>query len=83
MARLFSFLFVVVAFVRVAFAAGLVVPPGGIALGEVQPSEAIEKTVVIGNDGERTIAVSFAKNAVSKELGENRFKQLIKKLSEI
>lgn len=37
------------------------VPPGGIVLGEVQPGEAIEKTVVIGNDGERTIAVSRVK----------------------
>ena len=44
-----------------AFAAGLVVPPGGISPGEVQPGEAIEKTVVIGNDGERVIAVSRVK----------------------
>ena len=65
-----------------AFAAGLVVPQGGIALGEDQPGEAIEKTVVISNDAERAIAVSFAKNAVSKELGENRFKHLIKKVGE-
>ena len=73
---------VVFAFSRGVFAAGLVVPQGGIALGEVQPGEAIEKTVVISNDAERAIAVSFAKNAVSKELGENRFKQLIKKVGE-
>ena len=48
-------------FASVAFAAGLVVPQGGIALGEVQPGEAIEKTVVISNDDERTIAVSRVK----------------------
>lgn len=44
-----------------AIAAGLVVPQGGIALGEVQPGEAIEKTVVISNDAERAIAVSRVK----------------------
>ena len=33
--RWISFLIVVTALVRGAFAAGLVVPPGGIALGEV------------------------------------------------
>ena len=82
MVRWFGFLPLTTAFACGAFAAGLLVPPGGIALGEVQPGEAIEKTIVIGNDGERVIAVSFAKNAVSKELGENRFKQLIKKVGE-
>ena len=55
-------LFVVsAAFACCAFAAGLVVPQDGITLGEVQPGEAIEKTVVISNDAERTIAVSRVK----------------------
>ena len=31
---------------------------------------------------DKSDTVSFAKNAVSKELGENRFKQLIKKVGE-
>ena len=44
-----------------AFAAGLVVSPGGIALGEEQPGEAIEKTVVVSNDAERVISVSRVK----------------------
>ena len=44
-----------------AFAAGLVVPQGGISLGEVQPGEAIEKMVVVSNDAERAIAVSRVK----------------------
>ena len=61
MMRCFSFLLVVMAFSHGAFAAGLVVPQGGIALGEVQPGEAIEKAVVIGNDAERAIAVSRVK----------------------
>ena len=56
-----SFLVVVMTIVHSVFAAGLVVPSGGIALGEVQPGEAIAKTVVIGNDAERTIAVSRVK----------------------
>ena len=47
-------LVVVSVFVRGAFAAGLAVPQGGIALGEVQPGEAVDKTVVISNDAERT-----------------------------
>lgn len=51
-------LFVAIAFVRSVFAAGLMLTSGGIALGEVQPGEAIEKTVVISNDAERAIAVS-------------------------
>ena len=34
-----SFLLVAMAFARAAFAAGLVVPPGGISPGEVQPGE--------------------------------------------
>ena len=42
-------------------AAGLAVPQSGIALGEVQSGEAIEKMVVIGNDTERTISVSRVK----------------------
>ena len=51
-------LFVSMVLVPGAFAAGLAVPEGSIALGEVQPGEAIAKTVVISNDAERTIAVS-------------------------
>lgn len=51
--------FVVVS--RTAFAAGLVVPPGGIALGEVQPGEAVAAEVVISNDAERAISVSRVK----------------------
>ena len=54
-------LFVAIAFVRSVFAAGLMLTSGGIALGEVQPGEAIEKTVVISNDAERAIAVSRVK----------------------
>ena len=61
MARLFSFLFVVVAFVRGAFAAGLVVPQDGIALGEVQPGEAVAAEVVVSNDAGRVISVSRVK----------------------
>ena len=56
-----SFLLVDMAFARAAFAAGLVVPPGGISPGEVQPGEVIEKAVVIGNDAERAISVSRVK----------------------
>ena len=41
---------VVTVFARGAIAVGLAVPSGGIALGEVRPGEAIEKTIVIGND---------------------------------
>ena len=59
--RCFCSLVVIIAFPLAAFAAGLVVPQGGIALGEVQPGEAIEKTVVISNDTERAIAVSRVK----------------------
>ena len=44
-----------------AFAAGLVVSPGGIALGEVQPGEAVAAEVVVSNDAERAIAVSRVK----------------------
>ena len=61
MIRRFCLFVVVSVFVRGAFAAGLVVPQGGIALGEVQPGEAIEKTVVISNDAERAISVSRVK----------------------
>ena len=39
MVRWFGFLPLTTAFACGAFAAGLVVPPGGIALGEVQPGE--------------------------------------------
>lgn len=42
-----------------AFAAGLVVPPGGIALGEVQPGEAVAAEVVVSNDAGRVISVSL------------------------
>ena len=34
------------------------------------------------DSADKSDTVSFAKNAVSKELGENRFKQLIKKIGE-
>ena len=61
MAQGFSFLLVAMAFVRGAFAAGLVVPQCGITLGEVQPGDAIEKTVVVSNDAERAISVSRVK----------------------
>ena len=61
MMRWFSFLLLVLAFASGAFAAGLIVQQDGIALGEVQPGETIEKAVVISNDGERAIAVSRVK----------------------
>ena len=61
MMRCFSFLLVVMAFSHGAFAAGLVVPSGGIALGELQPGEAVAAEVVISNDAERTITVSRVK----------------------
>ena len=59
--RWISFLIVVTALVRGAFAAGLVVPPGGIALGEVRPGEAVAAEVVVSNDAERAISVSRVK----------------------
>ena len=34
------------------------------------------------DSADKSDTVSFAKNAVSKELGENRFKQLVKKVGE-
>ena len=34
------------------------------------------------DSADKSDTVSFAKNAVSKELGENRFKQLIKKVGQ-
>ena len=43
--------------------------------------EAAEKKITIDSQ-DKSDTVSFAKNAVSKELGENRFKQLIKKVGE-
>ena len=61
MVRWFGFLPLTTAFACGAFAAGLVVPQGGISLGEVQPGEAIEKMVVISNDAERAITVSRVK----------------------
>lgn len=42
MMRWFCLLIVAFAVARGIFAAGLVVPPGGIALGEVQPGEAVD-----------------------------------------
>ena len=57
----FELFVVAMAFARGAFAAGLIVQQDGIALGEVQPGETIEKAVVISNDGERAIAVSRVK----------------------
>ena len=44
-----------------AFAAGLVVPSGGIALGEVQPGDAVAAEVVVSNDAGRVILVSRVK----------------------
>ena len=61
MIRRFCLLVVVSVFVRGAFAAGLVVPSGGIALGEVQPGEAVAAEVVVSNDAERVISVSRVK----------------------
>ncbi len=43
--------------------------------------EAAGKKITIDSQ-DKSDTVSFAKNAVSKELGENRFKQLIKKVGE-
>ena len=40
---------------------------------------AVELTL---DSADKSATVSFAKNAVSKELGENRFKQLVKKVGE-
>ena len=59
--RRFCSLVVIIAFPLAAFAAGLVVPPGGIALGEVQPGEAVAAEVVVSNDAERAISVSRVK----------------------
>ena len=61
MMRCVSFLFVVIALARGAFAAGLVVPQCGIALGEVQPGEAVAAEVVVSNDAEWAISVSRVK----------------------
>ena len=61
MTRWFDLFVVAIAFIRGAFAAGLVVPPGGIALGEVQPGEAVAAEVVVSNDAERVISVSRVK----------------------
>lgn len=38
------------------FAAGLVVPLGGIALGELQPGEVVAAEVVVSNDAVRVIS---------------------------
>ena len=69
MMRCVSFLFVVIALACGAFAAGLVVPPGGIALGEVQPGEAVAAEVVVSNDAERVISVSRVKACCGGEAG--------------
>lgn len=61
MMRWFCLLIVAFAVARGIFAAGLVVSPGGIALGEVQPGEAVVAEVVVSNDAERAIAVSRVK----------------------
>ena len=58
---LYALLVAAVIFHDSAFAAGLVVPPGGIALGEVQPGEAVAAEVVVSNDAERAISVSRVK----------------------
>ena len=54
-------LFVSMVLVPGAFAAGLAVPEGSIALGEVQPGEAVAAEVVVSNDAERAISVSRVK----------------------
>ena len=59
--RRFCSLVVIIAFSLAAFAAGLVVPQDGIALGEVQPGEAVAAEVVVSNDAERAISVSRVK----------------------
>ena len=59
--RLPVLLVLVMMYFHIAFAAGLVVPQDGIALGEVQPGEAVAAEVVISNDAERTISVSRVK----------------------
>ena len=56
-----SCLLVVMTFARGVFAAGLAVPSGGLALGEVQPGEAVAAEVVVSNDAERAISVSRVK----------------------
>ena len=61
MMQLLCLLVIAMVFSCGAFAAGLVAPQGGIALGEVQPGEAVEKTVVVSNDAERAISVSRVK----------------------
>ena len=55
------FFIAAVFFAHTVFAAGLVVLPGGIVLGEVQPGEAIAAEVVVSNDAERAISVSRVK----------------------
>ena len=59
--RLFLLFLALIVIYCGVFAAGLVVPPGGIALGEVQPGAAVAAEVVVSNDAERTISVSRVK----------------------
>ena len=54
MMRWFGFLLLVLTFASGAFAAELVVPQDGIALGEVQPGAAVAAEVVVSNDTGRT-----------------------------
>ena len=61
MMRWFGFLLLVLTFASGAFAAELVVPQDGIALGEVQPGAAVAAEVVVSNDAERAISVSRVK----------------------
>ena len=61
MMRWFSSVLLSTVLLRGAFAAGLVVSPGGITLGEVQPGEAVVAEVVVSNDAERVISVSRVK----------------------
>ena len=58
---LVSFLIMGMVLTHPAFAAGLVVPHGGIALGEVRPGEAVVAEAVVSNDAERAISVSRVK----------------------
>ena len=67
MTRWFDLFVVAIAFIRGDFAAGLVATQDGITLGEVQPGEAIEKTIVISNDAEWTIAVTRVKTCGRNE----------------
>lgn len=67
MMRWFSSILLSTVLLRGVFAAGLVAPQGGIALGEVQPGEAVAAEVVVSNDAERVISVSRVKTCCGGE----------------